>query len=693
MGVPGGRAECLTPSLGAMRHWKPLDSPLWQATPRGFRCAADGDNEEVPALSRSRPFTPLLGSDRVSRPHTPGSVSRPRTAGSAAAGVEAARAAGDAARAAADAALAAARLFCVEEEVADIRVPSVEPNQEGKLPSTRPFPANTDAKQADETKPGRDHLGGFVGACSGSLPVKCQDEVGAMRPSKTDLTVKDFLGSLLTSQQEFEGLDRLLLRVGKAEPECKQDLPQLSPSVESTEPAPEPPVGSLHILSTGSRARSPSPLRQTDVPEKPEQFLIEQAPPKQAVDPDSSKDAVATARASSSLPSALQAGGVESFLEGLSNARTAFDERIQAWTPRVLKKPRSRSPSATRRTGQKEAKLDAQGKLGRSAKELEDAMRPWQSPISGRTSLRRISSEDSTASCEDDGSQAAEKQQPVPPEKLVERSTPCMDLKQKLRAAKTQARDLDVESLEEDQRLQQRPPRPGKVHAPKEPPTMGNLAAMAAFAGRNLEENQSKIERAPSLGKLRLGRRVGSDKGSSQDSEEWQRSRTSQGYAEDPEDIIRLPALSKPVKARKVSSLRDIYRRKEAFKLGDHGEKDQICKTSPPVSKPGSARSDRSAFQDHGLAQPMEVRQKASPGPGMLPLLPRSSRSMNGAAAEPVSSSIRRSHSAADVRVSASGMASPRRPRSDRGRRGDTRLLQAIGAPQLSSSRSTGALC
>jgi len=304
-------------------------------------------------------------------------------------------------------------------------------------------------------------------------------------------------------------------------------------------------------------------------------------------------------------------------------------------------------------------------------------MRPWQSPISGRTSLRRIRSEDSATSCETDGSASKDRQ--LVPQKLVAQSSPCMESKPSL-PAKMKTHSLEAQSLEERQKLQ-RPPRPGKVQAPKEPPTMGNLAAMAAFAGRNLVETDKTGLCVP--GKLHdRVRKLGSETGSSQGSEDWQRSRASHGCADEPDDIIRLPALSKAGKVTKVPSLQDVYRKKEAFKPPrDCRETDRdAVKISPPVSKPGSARSSKSSLE-------------ASPKCSLLPSLPNSSRSMRGAAA-PISSSIRRSRSAADVRASGGGMTSPRRPRSDRGGRDDIRRLrQASGASQLISSHSSGALC
>mgnify|MGYP002804242494 FL=1 len=101
MGVPGGRAIFLQPGRPS---WQPLDSPLWQATPR--------DDPREAAWEDFGPSNPLLGSDGFTRSRTPGALSsRPRSAGSTMASLEAAKAAGEAARAAADAALAAAQLI------------------------------------------------------------------------------------------------------------------------------------------------------------------------------------------------------------------------------------------------------------------------------------------------------------------------------------------------------------------------------------------------------------------------------------------------------------------------------------------------------------------------------------------------------------------------------------------------------
>lgn len=102
MGVPGGRAVYLTPS--GRPAWQPLDSPLWQA----FQ---DEDHEAAWEEFGPGPSNPLLGSDGFTRLRTPALSSRPRSAGSTMASLEAARAAGEAARAAADAALAAAQLI------------------------------------------------------------------------------------------------------------------------------------------------------------------------------------------------------------------------------------------------------------------------------------------------------------------------------------------------------------------------------------------------------------------------------------------------------------------------------------------------------------------------------------------------------------------------------------------------------
>ncbi|CAE7560424.1 unnamed protein product, partial [Symbiodinium sp. CCMP2456] len=159
MGVPGGRAECLTPS--GRRQWQPLDSPLWQATPHSSASAVAVDvaTNQVPwqpdSLSLATvPLSryPLLGSDSwLSRPASARTTSsRPRTAGSAAAALEAAKAAGEAAKAAADAAMVAARLICQDEVNCEEEPRSIAPEVEIlELPSGSSRPSSPPLAESD----------------------------------------------------------------------------------------------------------------------------------------------------------------------------------------------------------------------------------------------------------------------------------------------------------------------------------------------------------------------------------------------------------------------------------------------------------------------------------------------------------------------------------------------------------------
>eukprot|EP00435_Cladocopium_sp_Y103_P051730 s1129_g16.t1 len=177
MGVPGGRAVYLTPS--GRPAWQPLDSPLWQAS-------RDEGHEAAWEEFGPGPSNPLLGSDGFTRLRTPGALSsRPRSAGSTMASLEAARAAGEAARAAADAALAAAQLIVQD-------MPGLEPAEPAE-------PAQPRSRSPSERKdvPSGTEVAGAQRERSRARSVE-------MRPASL---LDGFLRSLVTSQ-DMSALDR-----------------------------------------------------------------------------------------------------------------------------------------------------------------------------------------------------------------------------------------------------------------------------------------------------------------------------------------------------------------------------------------------------------------------------------------------------------------------------------------------------
>ncbi|CAE6947287.1 unnamed protein product [Symbiodinium natans] len=285
MGVPGGRAECLTPS--GRRQWQPLDSPLWQATPRSMHYAGDSMNHQaswhpdilsLAELPHSSRF-PLLGSDAwLSRPTTARTTSsRPRTAGSAAAALEAAKAAGEAAKAAADAAMVAARLICQGEEpicpVAEVEIL--------ELPSGNSRPSSP--REEDVSK------GEGLAFCNSMEVWKMateeeQKEGEGMRLAWAKLQ-QSFIRSLARPSEDMSALDDLM-----------------ASSVT------RPPVGVFPNV-TGRWNLPPDNLSvpRTQIPEFPSTSCRE--------DP----------AAPDSEPSGLCHNSVEDFMAGLSKARDAFE--------------------------------------------------------------------------------------------------------------------------------------------------------------------------------------------------------------------------------------------------------------------------------------------------------------------------------------------------------------------------------
>eukprot|EP00439_Symbiodinium_sp_Y106_P058745 s576_g8.t1 len=203
MGVPGGRAECLTPS--GRRQWQPLDSPLWQAAPysSSSAVAVDVATNQVPwqpdflSLATAPLSRYPLGSDAwLSRPSSARTTSsRPRTAGSAAAALEAAKAAGEAAKAAADAAMVAARLICQDEEL-----PSIAPEVEIlELPSGNSRPSSPQLEESDRAS--------FLRSLEAW---KTEAEEECTRRSPWSKMQQSFIRSLARPSEDLTALDALM---------------------------------------------------------------------------------------------------------------------------------------------------------------------------------------------------------------------------------------------------------------------------------------------------------------------------------------------------------------------------------------------------------------------------------------------------------------------------------------------------
>lgn len=258
--------------------------------------------------------------------------------------------------------------------------------------------------------------------------------------------------------------------------------------------------------------------------------------------------------------------------------------------------------------------------------------------------------------------------------------------------------------------------RGAKVLPPKAPPTMGNLAAMAAWESRQFaaaeavdassafrQQRQQQHHHAGAAAGLR---HCGSESSSFGSEEGWRQSSVQRRgasapkVADEPEDVLKLPFLPKvaSLPPKKVGSMREVYGKKEAFKLQmrDRGYPAPASVKSGGGSGPGSARSLSEKPAKEGLkvcrsgpGSARSISKEKMHSIGLLPQLPPSARSLQGKGASTAPVEIlRRSNSAADCCsnvVTASGLDLPRRPGSDRGRR------EGLGG-SLGSSRSAGCL-
>lgn len=814
MGVPGGRAECLSPAFEARRQWEPLNSPLWQATPRGAfpGFGSSGANADVLILSSRRspsgadrrPATPLLGSDSSAtflRPRTPAGAaadtSRPRTAGSAAAGVEAARAAGEAAKAAADAALAAARLYLSDEPSAPNEFCEAgrnrQPSESSSDMAIRPGGQGSLALIGHADEPGErrravHNLGEALrdqskfAPCSPQNIANAPDEHSTFEPSSPSGAscdnrarpahpagspaahpagsgraaeearrrqpveiardqLQNFLGSLQSSK-ELDDLDKLMQK--------RHWVPSQpdSAAVEKKTPAAATSAVGEAWAETADGA-APEQLEGAE-PSPAALELLTQLRPQSGQTLEAIGGMPGLDR---SLPPNL-AASVDSFLDGLSCARAAFDS-CTSWEPKALQQPRHElAEGRARRSLSTESVLAPDGKRNNSSTTSErrahssrsvddgssNAMQPWQSPITGRTSLRRVGVGVDPAAqvagapqpC-DPSTGAASQPEPAargrsdavqpepPPPALDQEAEVCRAFSMQQRPLVPGAGNL-VDP--QDAWLQPSLRRGAKVMPPKAPPTMGNLAAMAAWEARQFaaaeavdapcgafrpqqqQRHAGASAAAGGGGGAAALRQCGSESSSFGSEDGWRQGNRRRGasapkVAEEPEDVLKLPFLPKvaSVPSKKVSSMRDVYGKKEAFKLQmrDRGYPERQ-KPAGGGSGPGSARSLSEKPAKEGLkvassgpGSARSISKDKTSSTGLLPQLPPSARSLQGKGAltAPVES-LRRSNSAADCctsTVPASRLDLPRRPGSDRGRREGL-----SGGGGLGSSRSAGCL-
>lgn len=256
------------PLRAARPAWQPLDSPLWQATPR----------DEVtplvatPAVASVGDWSRLDGLRCLDRRGTPRSAgasssrtSRPRSAGSAWAALEAAKAQGEAARAAAEATMAAAQLIVQDTSRSGLelheerRQPALRQLRVGPVPTASVGPAQVRASPAsmvqdflrslDDSQElsdldrrmevslrplGVQQPGRWTGpTCGPTLPTSAQPrcEERCREPDAAAPSLQDFLKALHQATQDFE------IAVG-ASPRGSSEL---EPGTPHGEPRGEPP--------------------------------------------------------------------------------------------------------------------------------------------------------------------------------------------------------------------------------------------------------------------------------------------------------------------------------------------------------------------------------------------------------------------------------------------------------------------